>query len=149
MPSPHIDAFIPGEGEELDLQSEKYHIRLKIEYLKEMQGAWIAKFNTIDSINGAFKLVGYSVFTPETDGKKIPFSIEQSYDFTVKDIEGSVWGLVKGTDSFGINQVLEVTDEKGNVIYVPFAEGIVKEIDENNRVIIIDPPDGLKDLNKI
>jgi 16S rRNA processing protein RimM len=148
-PSPYFEACLPKQGEDVLLQSQKYNFQHKIEYFKEIRGAYILKFNAIDTISDAYKLIGYSLFSPQTFEEDTSFSFEKSIDFTVKDVTGNEWGVVKNAETFGINQVLQIDGEDGNVIYVPFAEEIVKEIDEEKKIIIIDPPDGLKELNKI
>jgi 16S rRNA processing protein RimM len=141
-PSPYFSACLPKEGEDVILQSQKYSLQYKIEYFKEIGGSLILKFFSIDSINAAYKLIGYSVFSPQTPEDDSSFSFDNSVDYVVKDISGNVWGVVENTELFGLNQVLEVGGPDGNSIYIPFSEGIVKEIDEENKVIIIDPPDG-------
>jgi 16S rRNA processing protein RimM len=147
-PSPVFVVYAPEQGEELVLQSQRHMYRYKLDYVKEIQGYPVLKFHTIDSINDAFKLVGYSCFGMRTLKDDGPLEFEDTVDFIVKDLSGCVWGRVKNAETFGINLVLEIIDDNGALIYVPFADGIVKEIDEKNRIIIIDPPDGLKDLNK-
>jgi 16S rRNA processing protein RimM len=149
-PSPYFDACCPKQGEALVLQSEKYKIHQKVDYIKEIHNSPIFKFAAIDSISDALRIVGYSVFSPEAETPEpgSTFEIEDAVDFIVKDIGGQVWGEVTQTQSFGPNEILELTGADGDVIYVPFSDGIIKEIDEENRWIIIDPPAGLKDLNK-
>jgi len=147
--SPYFEIYAPLEGETIELQSEKYHIQLKIEYVREIQGSQVIKFEGINSINDAFKRIGYSLFSlrpPKTD--EIPFTFEQSIDYVVKDISGNVWGTVLKTESYGFNQVLEIIGDTGSPILVPYSDGIIREIDEQNKLIIIDPPEGLKDLNR-
>jgi 16S rRNA processing protein RimM len=89
--------------------------------------------------------VGYSICanktgTPDTDTGMV--------NFTVKDMQGHLWGIVKNIENSSLNQLLEVETPGGDMIYVPVADSIVKEIDEERKVILIDPPEGLKDLNK-
>ncbi len=150
-PSPRFELYAPEQGEELVLQSQRHTYQYKLDYVKEIRGYPVFKFHTIDSINDALKLVGYSSFGMRTLENNGPLEFGDTVDFIVKDVSGCVWGRVKNAETFGINQVLEIIDDDGASIYVPFADGadgIVKEIDEENRVITIDPPVGLKELNK-
>ena len=48
---------------------------------------------------------------------------------------------------FGLNTLLEVSDDD-EIVFIPWASDIVQEIRDEERVVIIDPPDGLRDLNK-
>lgn len=143
-PSPHIDQFIPKKGELLLLKSNKYQREFTVDYYKEISGANVIKFQHSASINDALKLVGYSVFNPS--GEEEPE--DDILAFAVNDLNGLTWGIVKSLQSAGVSQVLEVEDPDGDIIYVPYAEGIIKSIDTEKRIVLIDPPDGLKELNK-
>ena len=138
------------KGEILRLKSDKYQRQVEIEYIREIKGTPVIKFKEVDTINEAFKLVGYSIYVPnhkqeDNDEKETP---EQLEDFMVQDINGRRWGKVKHGEADTLNPLLEVQDENDTEIYyVPFTETIVKKIDRQKRLIIIDPPEGLKDLN--
>ena len=156
-PSPQVEKYIPGQGERVVLQSTKYQIERKIEYLKNIRGVWVFKFVDINTINDAYKLVGYSIYSTKistSPGNAANAATEQAavgVEFTVIDVSGCVWGKVKHLETYGVyetNQILEVVGDQGDVIYVPFSEGIVKKIDREKKIITIDPPDGLKGLNK-
>lgn len=143
-PSPYIDQFIPKKGDNLFLKSNKYQRDSIVDYYKEISGACVLKFQHTSSINDALKLVGYSVFNPsETKEPE-----ENFISFTVKDVDGLPWGIVKSFQSVGISQLLEVEDPDGDIIYVPFSDEIIKSIDIEKRLVLIDPPRGLKELNK-
>lgn len=147
-PSPYFSLYEPGHGEEVSLQSSKYTITKKVDLCRDIRGMSVVKFDTVDTINDAIRLTGYSIFSfKELDNSRLPV-FERVITYTVKDISGSVWGEVTNAESFGINQVLEITDSTGDILYVPFTDEIIKNIDDENKVILIDPPDGLKDLNK-
>lgn len=127
------------------MKSVKYKKEKEIDYVKEIRGAPVFKFKDTDTINDAFKLVGYSIYANKTDAQDTNTDI---VNFMVKDMQGNLWGSVKNIKNPGINQLLEVETPGGDMIYVPFTDTIVKEIDEEKKVILIDAPDGLKDLNK-
>jgi 16S rRNA processing protein RimM len=145
--SPFPDLFLHNlsNGEVVVLQSAKYRKEKEIDYIKEIRGAPVFKFKDTNTINDAFKLVGYSIYANKTDAQDTNAGI---INFMVKDMEGHLWGSVINIENPGFNQLLEVEAPGGDIIYVPFTDSIVKEIDEEKKVILIDPPDGLKDLNK-
>ncbi len=126
------------------LKSKKYHKTLIVEYTKEIHKFTIIKFEGVNTINDALKLVGYSL---EISNSNLNPENEQTFEkYEVMDMNGRIWGEVKGVKSFSHNQILEV-GEGDAVIYVPFTEEIVKKIDTKNHKILIDPPAGLKKLN--
>ena len=153
-PSPYFKLYIPDRGERVVLQSAKYQICKEVEHIKEARGAWILKFTDTAAINDALKLVSYSMYSMQAPGEdEVDDAAEVEGEYTVKDVDGCVWGKVKHIGAPGLdatNRVLEVADDKdtGHVIYIPFTGGIVKEIDHEKKIITIDPPDGLKELNK-
>lgn len=104
----------------------------------------VAKFDLSNSINDALRLVGYEVFVKESpkDG-----SIPDIEGFSVFDINGVGWGVVSRVDLPGPNRLMEVFDGI-NYIMVPFDDSIVIKIDEKEKKVVLDPPEGLRDLNK-
>lgn len=104
----------------------------------------IVKFDISDSINDALRLVGYDVFAKEpARGSSTP-DLE---GYSVSDLNGVSWGIIKSVDFAGPNKLIEVHDGT-NYIMVPFDDSIVVEIDEKEKKVVLDPPEGLMELNK-
>jgi 16S rRNA processing protein RimM len=139
--------YRPNPGDILILKSEKYQKKLVVEKYREIKGNKTVKFTAIGSISEALKLVGYSIFNPHDsnmDDRSTPLE-----NYIVKDKNGQLWGKVIGLTAYKTNEILEVEDaDQEEVYYIPYTEEIVKDINEENLVITIDPPDGLKSLNK-
>lgn len=139
----------------VSLKSEKYEKKCEVEFLKEISGNPVLKLKGIDSITEALKLVGYSVYAvTDEKGNSIDNRDEnddepQLEGFSVRDVNGDLWGQVIYFEADSVNKLLEIQGEKEtDVYYVPFTDTIIKQIDEEKRLIIIDPPDGLKSLNE-
>lgn len=143
-PSPKLDTFIPKNGESIIIKSKKYQRSISVDYYREISGICTIKFNDTDTINDALKLVGYSLYNPAADLQEDDSIIE----FAVQDVQGNLWGIVKDLEQAGLSELLEVEDPEGDLIYIPFADAIVKSIDKEMKMIVIDPPNGLRDLNK-
>jgi 16S rRNA processing protein RimM len=59
-------------------------------------------------------------------------------------------GIVKDVWTIGESVLLVVeSDRNGEEILIPFSEVICLEVDRARKTIVIDPPDGLLDLNEI
>lgn len=56
-----------------------------------------------------------------------------------------MWGTLENIRVSSLNIILEIT-YKNDIVYVPFND-IIK-INKKEKLIIIDPSEGLKDLNK-
>jgi len=62
---------------------------------------------------------------------------------TVYDLEGQEIGVVTDILQTGANDVWTVTPESGKAHYIPYIEDVVKEIDIDEKKIVIDVLDGL------
>ncbi len=140
-----IDFFKPLAGEVVLLKSVKYEKKCRVEYFKEVGGNFVIKFTHANTIADALKLVGYEVFASPV--LKQPIEREGIVGFTVKDVNGRWWGEIVNIETIHLNKVLEIQGEK-DIFYVPFNDTIVKEINETERIVLIDPPAGLRDLNR-
>jgi ribosomal 30S subunit maturation factor RimM len=138
---------VPGEGISVELKSHKYHLSKKITGISLAGGDAILTFSDIHTINEALKIVGYSLYADlAADKKKPPASV---LGFSVFDGRGNCWGKVKSQPQYSLNQLLEVEDgQSGEVFYVPWHDSIVKKIDRRAKTILIDPPQGLRELNR-
>lgn len=126
------------------LKSEKYEKEFSVDFFKEQGSSIILKFSKIDSINESLKLVGYSVYCKSPGGKKKEPDLK---GFTIIDVRGDSWGKVEFMEEGKFISILNVV-EGDNVYLIPFNDKIVIEIDIKNKSLLIDPPDGLRDLNK-
>lgn len=145
MPSPGLDAKLFKEGGQIILISKRHSLRQNVEYVKEIKGSIVLKLSHFDSIADAYKIVDCSLFM---EGEAPNDRQENSLvHFIVKDTDGRLWGTVKSIKDSGLNPLIEV-EANGEVIDVPFHEEIVKQIDWGARTIVLDPPEGLRDLNR-
>ena len=62
---------------------------------------------------------------------------------TVVALDGQEIGKVTDILETGANDVWTVTPEKGKLQYIPYIDDVVKEIDIDNKKIVIDPIEGL------
>jgi 16S rRNA processing protein RimM len=117
------------------------------------KGRIILKFAGVDSITEAERLRGMEVLVPLAE--RTPLSRDQYY---VSDLEGCrvlverdgatrEVGKVVGLDATGGVDVLRVETPRGEVL-IPLAQEICKRIDTESKVVIIDPPEDLLELNQ-
>ena len=103
-----------------------------------------AKFDISNSINDALRLVGYEVYIQEPARDRLIPDIE---GYSVSDLAGVSWGVITSIDFTGPNKLIEVYNGI-DYIMVPFNDSIIVEIDEKEKKIVLDPPEGLMELNK-
>ena len=120
----------------------------------ELERAWwhgeklILKFRGVDTMTGAEALAGADVCIPANERPALPedeFYLSDLVGCQVFDhASGRVIGTVSGWQESGGPTLLEL---EGSPVLIPFARAICSEIDVSGRRIVIDPPDGLLDLN--
>jgi len=66
----------------------------------------------------------------------------------VVTVDGRELGEVSGIVEAGSNELLTVTDGKKE-IFVPFVEAVCVRIEPREKLIVIDPPEGLLELNEV
>ena len=109
----------------------------------------VVKFAGFDSIEQAKELVNYDLAVPADDRVELPTDTFYEWELVgsrVTTIDGKEIGKVKEIMRTGGVEVLVVVDETGRDRLVPIAGDIVVEIDKDQKLIRIDPPEGLLEL---
>lgn len=107
----------------------------------------VLKFSGFDSIEEAQALVGFEFAVPETERVQLPD--DEFYDWElagcrVETIEGERLGTVSDVMRTGGVEMLVVLDDARKREYlIPLAEEICVEIDVEDKLIHVDPPEGL------
>lgn len=131
---------IKGTGKEFTVESSRTHLSFIV-----------LKFEGIDSIEQASKLVGANILVPE---EKLQDLDEDSfYAFQL------VGCMVKHEDGRPVGEVVDILTavahdclivKKGKMeCLIPVTKEICKSIDPAAKTIVIDPPDGLLEIDEI
>jgi ribosomal 30S subunit maturation factor RimM len=138
---------VPGEGSEVEVRSSRRVFPQKIEHVSIAGSEAIVAFSGAHSIGEALRLVGCTLWAdvPEPERE----SPSGFLGFQVFDLKGEYWGTVESESRFSLNQLLEIKDAaSGAIVYFPWHDHLVVRIDRPGKVLVIDPPAGLRDLNK-
>lgn len=117
---------------------------------RERDGRWVVGFEGFESINDAETLRGQHLKVPAGEVKPLGPGGYYVFDLvgcTVRTVAGEAIGPVERVDLTTGVAMLVVAAEGGEVL-VPFNEAICTRIDPAGRVIEIDPPPGLIELNQ-
>jgi 16S rRNA processing protein RimM len=122
-----------------------------IESLTVDRNAYFLKLRGIDTLAAADALAGRDVFAAEADFRRL--ARDRFYDFEVLGSrvvtrDGTEVGEVAGILDAG-GPLLLVVRRGSEEAYVPFTEAICVKVDREAGEIVIDPPDGLLELNEI
>jgi len=66
--------------------------------------------------------------------------------FKLQDDENTI-GVIEGIDDSTANILLQVRDNNGSIIFVPFADDFIIEINTDSKALLMSLPNGLIDLN--
>jgi 16S rRNA processing protein RimM len=113
------------------------------------QGRWVIGLGGVDSIDAADAWRGVELRVPAEALRVLEagaFYVHDLLGCRVETIGGEQVGEVRRVDLGSGSPLLAVESERGEVL-VPLVEGICQRVDVAAKVIAIDPPQGLLELN--
>jgi 16S rRNA processing protein RimM len=116
---------------------------------RERDGRWVVGFEGYESIDDAETLRGLHLKVPAAEVKPLAAGGYYAFDLVgceVRTTAGDVVGPVARVDLTTGVALLVV--EAGGEVLIPFSEAICTRIDPAGKVIEIDPPPGLIELNR-
>jgi len=121
---------------------------LKIEKSWFQSGRIVLKFEGYDSIESAETLRNLELCVPESDA--VGLASDEFFEWSLKgceveNVDGTVIGTVSEVMRTGGTDLLVVKGAAKEYL-IPFAESICTEVDIDNKLIKVDPPDGLLDF---
>jgi 16S rRNA processing protein RimM len=114
------------------------------------KGRKVLKFAGIDSISAAQELVGAWVQVDSEDVVLLPEGMYFDHDLigcSVRDTRGEMLGVVQEVLRIAGNSQLVVAGALGEFM-IPAVEALCRSVSITKKEIIVDPPEGLVDLNK-
>ena len=124
--------------------------RLEVENCWFHKDRLILKFAGYDTMTGAQGLIGGRLVITEAElstleeGEFFEHQILGAHAITS---EGRALGSVTSVLRTGGTDVLVISDESGREMLVPFADDICKSVNVAARQVVVDPPEGLLELN--
>ena len=143
----HLKPFFPR----VYLQKKGSLEEFEVEALRPYKDGCLIKLKEVDTLDQAWELMGQEILVPEeflSPLEKDNYYLFQLIGSSVITIKKEKVGTVKDILFVENNELLVV--EKGNKeILIPFTKSICLEIDLTNKEILVNPPDGLLELNEI
>jgi 16S rRNA processing protein RimM len=122
----------------------------RIKAVRFQQGRPVIALEGIDTMDDAEALAGAELKIPETELGELPEGSYYHHELVGCEVhrqDGSVVGVVKGIEGPMNGSTLVVEGRHGEVL-IPLASEICVSIDPKRRVIVIEPPEGLVELNE-
>jgi 16S rRNA processing protein RimM len=139
----------PARFEDLDnviaVRANGERFELKIENFWFQNGRVILKFVDHDTVESAEPLRNFEICVPESDA--VELEDDEYFDWQlagcrVETVNGEYIGTVRELMRTGGTELLVVEDGRREFL-IPFANAICIEVDIENKLIKIDPPEGL------
>lgn len=112
------------------------------------QGIWLLGFEEVPDRTGAESLRGTRLVAPaQPEGDSDGWYEDELLGLTVTTRDGARLGEVTGLEVGAAQDLLVVRLDTGTDAYLPFVEAIVPEVDVEGGRVVVDPPDGLLELN--
>ena len=139
--------FFPKIYFKLNRKESKY----RVASFRTNKDFYILKLDKVDTITHAEEFVGKDIHIPESELETLDKGYYYNYqvlECTVFTKDGKIVGTVRDIINIKDNDLLEI-EREGKVCLVPFSESICQEVNPGKKRIVIDPPDGLLELNEI
>ena len=123
----------------------------EVETLRPYKDGYLIKLKEIDTLDQAWELVGQDILVPEEFLRPLEednYYLFQLIGSSVISIKKKKVGTVKDILFVENNELLVVGKGKTEIL-IPFTKSICIKIDLANKEILINPPDGLLELNEI
>jgi len=130
--------LVGADGAPRVIQSVRFH-----------QGRPVVGLQGIETMNDAEALAGAELKAPATDSSSLPEGTFYHYDLIgcdVVDERGRVVGVVSGVEGTMEMSRLVIAGEAGEVL-IPLVADICVSVDVGSRLIVVNPPEGLIELN--
>ncbi len=120
--------------------------RFEVKVLGQARGAVLARLSGVADRNAAEALRGVRLYVPRA---ALPKTNEDEFyhadliGLPVETREGAPLGTVRAVHNFGAGDILELRDEGGRELLLPFSDAIVPEVDLAAGRIVAAPPESL------
>lgn len=128
------------------VQKKQELVEFKIEYVRYVKNMVLLKLEGIDTIEEAEKYRNLYLKIKREDAGKLPdgsYYVADILECEVFSKEGDLLGKVDDVFPTGSNDVYVVKDGMGKQILLPAIEAVIKEIDVQNKKIVVDLIEGL------
>ncbi len=122
-----------------------------VESFRSHKNFTIIKLKGVDTLAQAKEYVGKECLLPEKDLSRLEqgsYYLFQIVGCSVVTVKGIKVGTVKDLLLVKDNQILEVVKQEREIL-IPFTEEICIEVNLKKMEIVIDPPEGLLEINEI
>jgi 16S rRNA processing protein rimM len=147
-----IDGEFVEEGHPLVVEIDGLPVPFYAESVRPKGAStWLIKLDGIDSEEEARRMVNKTIYAFKDQvsvfaGEEISF-VEDIIGYEMVDDTLGHIGVLEGVDDSTDNPLFVVRDDDGQEILIPLHEDFIEEIDDDGKVVRLDLPNGLLDIN--
>ena len=122
-----------------------------VESFRSYKNFTIIKLKGVDTLAQAKEYIGQECLLPEEDLYRLEqgsYYLFQIVGCSVVTVKGIKVGIVKDLLLIKDNHILEIVKQEKEIL-IPFTEEICVEVNLRKKKIVIDPPEGLLEINEI
>lgn len=142
------ERFVPGAT--MWARSDRGYEQLTVVAARVQNGRPVIAFDGFSSIDEVARLAGLELRVPEESLQPLAagaYYQHQLVGCTVETTAGEPVGLVRRVEGGAAGSLLAIDGARGEIL-IPFALDICREVDIAARLIRIEPPEGLLELNE-
>jgi len=127
-----------------DLFVGDFRMHVQVARLRRMNQRYLLMLEGTTSRDAAEEYRGATIYLRQGDIPELPegeFYFHQLIGLVVQNLNGEKIGILSEIIQTGANDVYVVKPEDGKDLLFPAIQSVVKEIDIDNGILTIDPPD--------
>ncbi len=117
-----------------------------IEECRLANNGYILKLETLDNVDTSKKLIGKKVFALEEFVLEDEESLSEFVGYAIIDTRLGNIGTITEVDEKTDNVIIKVVHPSGAEIILPFNDDFIIEIDDDEKTIAFDSPEGLVEM---
>jgi len=113
----------------------------------------VIKIDWLDSKEQSHKFIGTSVYIQKKDfeegekgNEEFPFNENELYGFSIEDENLGMIGPIEKIENYSGNILFQITWNNKKIL-LPFHENIFVRLDKNKKIIILNYPEGILNIN--
>lgn len=139
-----------GVGSTLFIERDARVVPVTITASRPHDGRWVVGIDGVASIDGAETLRGHELRIPASEMKTLGPGAYYTHDLVgcvVRTTGGTTVGTIERVD-LGVGIPMLVVGANSDEVLVPFTDAIVRRVEPADRLVEIEPPPGLIELNR-
>lgn len=117
-----------------------------IEECRPNNVGYIIKLETVNDIDFSKKMIGKKVFCLTDFIIEDEDSLKEFIGYTLIDKELGNIGIINDVDDKTDNVIIKILHKSGKEVILPFNDDLIEEIDDDEKTILFNAPEGLIEM---